>query len=121
MTEPLGTVIVVAALMVAAYSLLTTVRNRPMDRLHLAGLAVVEALLVVQAVLGLIKVAGGEGPDGSATFVGYLLGILLIPPAGAFWGLLERSRWGPAVLVVAGLSVAVMIARMNQIWNGTVA
>jgi hypothetical protein len=121
MTEPLATVIIVAALVIAAYSLLATLRDRPMDRLHLAGLAVVEALLLAQAVLGLVKATGDEGPAETATFVGYLLGTLLIPPAGAAWGLLERSRWGPAVIVVAGLSVAVMIARMNQIWDGTVA
>jgi hypothetical protein len=121
MTEPLATVIIVAALVIAAHGLLSTLRDRPMDRLHLVGLTVVEVLLLVQAVLGLVKVTGGEGPAETATFVGYLLGILLIPPAGAGWGLLERSRWGPAVIVVAGLSVAVMIVRMNQIWDGTVA
>ncbi|SEG80374.1 hypothetical protein SAMN04489712_11370 [Thermomonospora echinospora] len=121
MTEPLATVIIVAALVIAGYGLLAALRDRPMDRLHLAGLTVVEALLLAQAVLGLVKVAGDEGPAETATFVGYLLGILLIPPAGAGWGLLERSRWGPAVIVVAGLAVAVMTVRMNQIWSGTVA
>lgn len=121
MTDPLATAIIIVALLVAAYGLLAAMRDRPMDRLHLAGLAVLEAMLLVQAVLGLVKLAGGEGPaaGGGATFVGYLLGIVLIPPAGAAWGVLERSRWGPAVIVVAGLAVAVMIVRMGQIWSGT--
>ncbi|TNY37074.1 hypothetical protein [Thermomonospora catenispora] len=118
MTDPLATAIIVVALVVAAYGLLAAVRDRPMDVLHLAGLAVLEAMLLVQAVLGLVKLAGDEGPDSGATFAGYLLGIVLIPPAGAAWGVLERSRWGPAVIVVAGLAVAVMIVRMGQIWSG---
>lgn len=119
MTDALGTVIIVTSLLVAAYSLVTAWRDRPMDRGHLAGLAVVEVLLVVQAVLAFTKLADDQGPKDTATFVGYLLGILLIPPACAGWGMLERSRWGPAVIVVAGLSVAVMIVRMRQIWDGT--
>ncbi|MQY09402.1 hypothetical protein [Actinomadura macrotermitis] len=119
MTNALATAIIAVSLLAAAFSAVTSFRNRPMGRGDLAGLAVLEVLLVVQAVLGFVKLGGGEGPKDSATFVGYLLAVLLIPAAGAGWGLLERSRWGPGVIVVAGLAVAVMIVRMNQIWSGT--
>ena len=77
------------------------------------------ALLIAQAVVAFVKLSGGEGPDGTATFVGYLLGSLLIPVAGAGWGLLERTRWGSAVIVVAGVAVAVMVVRMDQLWSGS--
>jgi hypothetical protein len=40
----------------------------------------------------------------------------LVPVAAAFWGLLERSRWGPAVIAVAGLVAAVLMVRLHQIW-----
>jgi len=36
--------------------------------------------------------------------------------AAAFWGLLERSRWGPAVVAVAGLVAAVLMVRLHEIW-----
>ncbi|MEW2353955.1 hypothetical protein [Spirillospora sp. NPDC029432] len=121
MTNALANVIIVASLLAAAYSLVSSLRDRPMDYWHLGALGVLEALLIAQAVLGFVKLGGGEGPAESATFVGYLLGVLLIPAAGAGWGLLERTRWGPGVIVVACLSVAVMIERMRQIWEGTVA
>lgn len=117
-TNALATPVIVVALLVAAYALVAALRNRAMDAGHLAGLGVLEVLLIVQAVAGFVKLSGGEGPDGPATFVGYLLASLLIPVAGAGWGLLERSRWGSAVLVVAGVAVAVMIVRMNQLWSG---
>lgn len=118
-TNALATPIIVVALLVAAYALVSALRDRAMDAGHLAGLGVLEVLLIAQAVVGFVELSGGEGPDGPATFVGYLLGSLLIPVAGAGWGLLERSRWGSAVLVVAGVAVAVMIVRMNQLWSGT--
>jgi hypothetical protein len=120
MVDALSTAVIVAALLVAAYSLLTTLRDRPMGWDHLAALGVVEVLLVAQAVVGFVRLAGDEGPADTATFIGYLLGILLIPAAGAAWGMLERSRWGPAVIVVAGLATAIMTVRLGQIWDGNV-
>src|SRR5687768_13243089 len=119
MTDALAAAVIVAALVTAAWSLVAAVRDRPMGRVDLVLLGVLEAVLVVQAVVAGTTLAGGEGPAETVTFVGYLLGVLLIPPAGAGWGLLERSRFGPAVIVVAGLSVAVMTVRMQQLWAGT--
>lgn len=121
MTDPLSIVVIAAGLLVAAYSLVTTLRDRPMGWSHLAVLGVLELLLVVQAVVGFAELSGDGGPKDTATFVGYLLGILLVPAVGAGWGMLERSRWGPAVITVAGLAVAVMVVRLGQLWDGTVA
>ncbi|MEU5996028.1 hypothetical protein ABZ806_44220 [Spirillospora sp. NPDC047418] len=119
MTDVLGTAIIVVALLTAAYALVTALRNRAMDLGHLIGLGVLEALLIAQVAVAFVKLGGGEGPDGTATFVGYLLGSLLVPAAGAGWGLLERTRWGSGVIVIAGVAVAVMVVRMNQLWSGT--
>ncbi|MFB4309233.1 hypothetical protein [Actinomadura sp. GTD37] len=119
MTDVLDTVIIVVALLTAAYALAATLRNRAMDVGQIVALGVLEVLLVAQAVVGFVKLSGGEGPDGSATFAGYLLGSLLVPAAGAGWGLLERSRWGSGVIVVAAAAVAVMIVRMDQLWSGS--
>jgi hypothetical protein len=121
MSNVLANVIIVAALLVAVHGLVGSLRDRAMDWWHLGALGVLEALLIAQAVVGFVKLGDGQGPAEPATFVGYLIGILLIPAAGAGWGLLERTRWGPGVIVVAGLAVAVMIERMRQLWQGTVA
>jgi hypothetical protein len=119
MTSVLSTVIIVASLLAALYALVGALRDRPMDWWDLGALGVLEALLIAQAVVGFVQLGGEGGPADTATFVGYLIGILLIPAAGAGWGLLERSRWGPGVIVVACLAVAVMVVRMQQIWEGT--
>ena len=69
MTDVLGTVIIVVALLAAGYALVAVLRNRAMDLGHLIGLGVLEALLIAQVVVGFVKLGGGEGPDGTATFV----------------------------------------------------
>jgi hypothetical protein len=50
------------------------------------------------------------------TLIGYLIATPIVPLAAAFWGLMERSRWGPAVIAVAGLVAAVLMVRLHQIW-----
>jgi len=65
------------------------------------------------------KLSGGGGahrPAGLATLIGYLIATPLVPVAAAAWGLMERSRWGPAVVAVAGLVAAVLMVRLHQIW-----
>ncbi|MDR5701340.1 hypothetical protein [Agromyces aerolatus] len=84
----------------------------------IGALALVEALLIVQAVVAIAAPAFGNEPTGSVLeFVVYLVGALLIPPAAGFWALLERNRWSTVVLGVAALAVAVMVYRMLQIWT----
>lgn len=119
MTNGLTIVIIVAALLVAGHALVAALRNRAMDLAQLISLGVLEFLLAAQAVVGFVKLSGGEGPESTATFVGYLIGALVLPVAAAGWGLLERTRWGPGVIVVAALGVAVMIVRLDQLWSGT--
>ncbi|MBP2706691.1 hypothetical protein JOL79_23055 [Microbispora sp. RL4-1S] len=103
-----------AALLLALVAVVTAVRDRPMGPVLLAGLAVLEVALLVQAGLALAKI--GQVGD-KATFVGYLLGVVVIPPAAVWWGRAERTRWGPGVIAVAAFTVAVMTGRLLQIWN----
>lgn len=91
--------------------------DRLTDRwlLGLAGL--LELGLLVQLVVGIVQLT--TGADVSApTFVGYLLGLVAIPPASAFWALGEPSRSGTAVWVVAGLLVPFLLLRLDVIWSG---
>jgi hypothetical protein len=110
------TTIIVVGLLLAGYALLTTARNRRMDIGLLVVLGVLEILLLVEVGLVVARLAGGGRPAQLATLIGYLVAMPLIPLAAAFWGALERSRWGPAVIAVAGLVAAVLMARLHQIW-----
>ena len=110
------TTIIVAGLALAGYALLTTARNRRMGVGLLAALGVLEILLLVLVGLIVAKLASGQRPAGLATLIGYLIATPIVPVAAAFWGLLERSRWGAAVVAVAGLVAAVLMVRLHQIW-----
>jgi hypothetical protein len=111
------TTIIVAGLALAGYALLMAALNRRMNVPLLAAVGVLEILLLVQVGIIVAKLAGGERPAGGlATLIGYLIATPLVPVAAAFWGLMERSRWGPAVIAVAGLVAAVLMVRLHQIW-----
>jgi len=110
------TTIIVAGLALAAYALLMTALNRRMGVGLLAALGVLEILLLVLVGLIVAKLAGGGRPASLATLIGYLIAMPLVPVAAGFWGLLERSRWGSAVVAVAGLVAAVLMVRLHEIW-----
>jgi hypothetical protein len=110
------TTIIVAGLALAGYALLMTAQNHRMNVPLLAAVGVLEILLLVQVGIIVAKLAGGERPAGLATLIGYLIAMPFVPVAAAVWGLLERSRWGPAVIAVAGLVAAVLMVRLHQIW-----
>jgi hypothetical protein len=110
------TTIIVAGLALAAYALLTTARNRRMGVGLLAALGVLEILLLVEDGLIAARLASGAHPAGLATLIGYMIAMPIVPVAAAFWGLLERSRWGAAVVAVAGLVAPVLMVRLHQIW-----
>jgi hypothetical protein len=110
------TTIIVAGLALAGYALLMTALNRRMGLGLLVALGVLEILLLVLVGMVVARLAGGGHPAGMATLIGYLIAITLIPLAAGFWGAMERSRWGPAVIAVAGLVAAVLMVRLHQIW-----
>lgn len=110
------TTIIVAGLALAVYALVMTARNRRMDVPLLAAVGVVEILLLVEVGIVVARLVGGERPAGLATLIGYLIAMPFVPLAAAVWGLMERSRWGPAVIAVAGLVAAVLMVRLHQIW-----
>ncbi|GAB3000580.1 hypothetical protein LWP59_37180 [Amycolatopsis acidiphila] len=113
--------VAVASLFVAAWSFLLAARNREPQRALLAGLAVVEVLVVAQLVIGIVLLIGGGHPGNLVTFLAYLIGALVIIPAGAAWALAERSRSSTVILGVACIAISVMVLRLHEIWGGASA
>jgi len=118
MVDGLATAIIVVSLVTAGFSALMAVLNRPPGPAHLVGLSLVEAVLLVQAVIAIGKMFTGNRPDGMVTFVGYLLTAVLICPLAALFGWAERSRWGSVIVAVACLVIPVMVVRLQQVWDG---
>src|SRR4051812_49468537 len=62
--------------------------------------------------------AGGNTPPETATFSGYLAGVVLVPVAGALWARTEQTRWAGTVIAVAAAVVGVMVWRLVPILGG---
>ena len=79
----------------------------------------IEAGLLIQLLISTILVVLGErAATDTIEFFGYLIVALVVPLAAGFWALQERSKYSMMVLGAAGLTVAVMLYRMWQLWTG---
>jgi hypothetical protein len=105
------------AVVVALAGLASTLARRRIGLVHLAGAAVLEAVVLAQAAVAGVALAGGERPPETATFLGYLGGVVLLPVAGVLWSRTEPSRWAGTVLAVAALVTLVMVWRLVQLWE----
>lgn len=117
MVPVLPTVVVVVALAATCYAGWLVVRDRLTDVPLLVAAGVVELVLLVQAVVGVVALAGTPRSISAGVFIGYLVTSLFVVPAGVLWGLLEHSRWGPAVVAVGCLVVPVLVLRMQMVWQ----
>ncbi|MBF4566792.1 hypothetical protein [Plantibacter sp. VKM Ac-2876] len=92
--------------------------GRAPNDLTMGATAVVEVLLVAQLVVAIAAPAFGNTATGSVPeFYTYLVSAMILPIAGGFWALVERTRWSTVVLGVVCLAIAVMLYRMEQIWT----
>lgn len=78
--------------------------------------ALAEVVLLVQLVVAVVRLAGGERPESPVLVLSYLAAALLILPVAVFWALGERSRWSNAIMAVAGGGVLAMVARLWDLW-----
>lgn len=93
-------------------------RHGPND-LTILSAAAVELFLIVYTVAAVIRQTGGETLNGPAwEFWGYLFTAAVIPIGAVWWSLMDRSRWSNLVLGAVGITVFVMLFRMEQIWDG---
>ncbi|MFW5416189.1 hypothetical protein J0910_06145 [Nocardiopsis sp. CNT-189] len=117
----LTTTIEAVSLVMAAWFLIQAFRGRAMMVPHLVGMAVLWLLTIGQAAVSAVMAAGGDGPEEGVTFIGYLATVVLLPPACAVWGFMERSRWGPAVIALACFIIPVLMVRLEQTWSPALA
>lgn len=123
MIDVLSAVLTWSAVAAALWALVLVVLNRPLlldkpeSGLLVLFLLLVEVALLVQAVIGFVQLAGTDRPVDGVSFGGYLLGGLLLLPLAVFWSMMERSRWGMAVVVVGALLVPVVVVRLTEIWG----
>ena len=114
----LGTIVTVAALLLAAWALVPVLRDRPVGVTHWYAAGAVQLLVTAQVVVGVAHLAGGAHPRQYVTFVGYLIAFLLVLPLAGALTRAEPTRWGAAIMVVGALVVPVLVVRLDQLWAG---
>jgi hypothetical protein len=111
-----GTVI---ALLSTLVCVVAAVIRQPPNDITVLAVAAVELFLLVYGAAAVVRQLGGEAVAGEVwEFWGYWLTALLVPVAAFWWSILERSRWSNLVLAAVGLTIFVMLFRMEQIWDG---
>ncbi len=102
--------------LVAGFALWGVLRNRQVDAVVLACLAL-ELGLVIQAVVAVGLAVSGRHPREGLVFFSYLITILFVTPIGVFWANAEKSRWGLAVYLLLSAVVAVLEFRLDALWQ----
>ena len=115
MTGPLATAVLVLSLALGVWALVQAARDRLPPRLHLQALFLLQAVLLVQAFVALVRMAEWDGSKGELG--GYLAVSALLVPGGLVLAVEERSRYGTLVLAVACLVVAVVELRLLAVWD----
>ena len=106
-------IVVGYAALVAVLALVTAVRRRDRPGWLDQMAWMLQALLVVRALAGL-SAFGGEGPDSTSTYVGYLLASVCVLPIAMRSIEGDRAVWSSAVVVVAAVAIGVIVVRLEM-------
>lgn len=117
MLLPLTVAILVACAVLLLLASHRLWRDRLIDDSIMVLSAVIELALIVQLVIGLAQ--SGSIRDGSerATYIAYLFTVLVVLPVTVFIAIKERSRWAMGVVLGGAVVVAILVARILQIWQ----
>jgi len=102
----------------AVFGLVTTALGHPAGRAHTLAVGGVEALLVVQAVLAVLRVLGGARPPETETFLIYLVVSVCVLPIGLQFAKADETRWGGTVIAVTAVATGVAVLRLLALWGG---
>jgi hypothetical protein len=114
---PLTVAVVAVATVVCLGAVYYAVRDALIDDKLLFGMALLELGLLVLLVTGLVGIGQIDDSTEKATFAAYLITLPLIPISTALLAIKEKSRWAMGSLAVGAFAVAVMAARLLQIWS----
>ena len=114
MSPGLVTALTVVSLLLAVVALVFAALDRVPPKVHLQLLFALQALVLAQAVVALVR--SGEWGGSKGELFGYLAVSAVLVPGGLVLAVEERNRWGTLVLAVACLTVAVVVVRLQAIW-----
>ncbi len=114
MVDALATGLIAFSLVLAGWAGVCAALDRLPPKVHLQLLFALQALVLVQAVVALVR--SGDWDGSKAELVGYLAVSAVLVPGGLVLAVEERTRWGTLVLAAACLTLAVVVVRLNTVW-----
>ena len=87
------------------------------DPIVLIGAALIEVGALVQLVVGLTNAAAIADGAERATFIAYLFTVLVVLPVTVVIAIKEKTQWAMAVVLGGAVVVAILVARLQQIWS----
>lgn len=115
MNGPLSVATIVASLALAAWCLLRAAVNRPPGRFDLGAMAALAVLVLALVATAVASLFGDDRPAEPATFAGYLITTVCVPPTGWWLARMEPTRWGSALIGGAAVLVPVLVLRLQQV------
>lgn len=117
MIEWFAVVQIAAAAVLGVIALVLGGIGRRPDDVTVLGSVLVALLLIAQVVVGIVQPLVGNPPTGDIVeWWLYLVVALLLVIGAVVWALIDRSRWATLIIGVVGVTVAIMVFRMTQIW-----
>ena len=114
MVDGLATALIVVTLALALWAGGCAALDRLPPTAHLQALFGLQALVLVQAVIALVR--AGEWGGSKAELFGYLAVSAVLVPGGLVLAVEERTRWGTLVLAAACLTLTVVVVRLDAVW-----
>ncbi len=114
MVDALATALIVVSLGLALWAAACAALDRLPPTAHLQALFGLQALVLGQAVVALVRM--GEWGGSRAELLGYLAVSAVLVPGGLVLAVEERTRWGTLVLAAACLTLAVVVVRLTTVW-----
>lgn len=107
------------ALAAGLFCLIAGLRGRTPSDYTVGSIALVALLHLAQLPVSIFQSFSGNPAIGDPVeYWMYWAAALLVLLLALAWALLERDRWATVVLGVAGLTLAVMVWRMQVVWSG---
>jgi hypothetical protein len=112
--DALASALIALSLALAVWAGVLAALDRLPPKVHLQLLFLLQALVLLQAVVALVRTGEWDGPKGE--LLGYLAVSAVLVPGGLFLAVEERTRWGTLVLAAACLTLAVVVVRLQAVW-----
>lgn len=117
MADWLTWALIILGIVAAIFALVSyPIWKRPND-LHIFVAGAIAILLLVQVGVGLASAVSGNGPTGNlAEWWLYLITAIVVVFVGTIWSFVDTNKWSLLIHAVIGITIAVMVYRMYQIW-----